>query len=654
MRSCATEAQAKVWWQVQCPPGIAAVCGAVSGGLEVIDFDREAGNLSERWRELVEEMMPGLLGRVCLIETPRRPAGYHVWFRTKDFRVPGNSKLASLSVAERAEEKALAARENRKAEYTLIETRGEGGYALVPGCPPECHENHACYRHVGGVRLEELPAISEGEREILILCARELDRDIPAPEPIPKSAPGNNMLPGTDFDLNGWDWAEILEPYGWTLAYGSVGRERRWRRPGKKQGWSATTGHCFSGGADLLRVFSDNADPFKPGPPYGKFRALALLGYNGDLSAAARYLGGLGFGRSTYTTSRRAATPTVEPAVPSEEERERQVATISDLERAGAEVSWLWEGWLQCGVVIAIASEAGTGKTRFCADLLRRIAHGLPWPDGSPMLLPRDSKALWVVSDNHHDEMVNLCRDFGIRDNVCINAWADDPYGGVALDAAEDFRDLELRVQKVRPTFVIVDTVGNATDRNLSKQEDARAFYSPLQVLARRYRTTVIAVTHLNTAGKFLGRRVLEKVRAALRMDKPDPGDDRRALELYKTFGKKPAPLGLTMGDAGNEYDNAPPKAPVGFEPGLPTPSTNGHVGRPATASVACADWLRERLKNGPVRVSELRTEAELKGWAAGTLYPVGKALSVIETLDNGRKWWSLNVSDEDKTPWED
>src|SRR5262245_27179469 len=162
------------------------------------------------------------------------------------------------------------------------------------------------------------------------------------------------------------------------------------------------------------------------------------------------------------------------------------VATIDDLARAGAAVQWLWPGWIPTGVLTAMAAQGGWGKTRFAADLVRRIRHGLGWPDGAPISLDRGSLALWVVADNHHDEMVDLSRAFDIADVLRINASKADPYGGVILEAPEDYRALEGRIAAVKPVLVVVDTVGGATDLNLSRQEEARAFYQPLQLIARR------------------------------------------------------------------------------------------------------------------------------------------------------------------------
>lgn len=321
--------------------------------------------------------------------------------------------------------------------------------------------------------------------------------------------------------------------------------------------------------------------------------------------------------------------PAIDPA---------DVATIHDLIRAGSEVRWEWEGWIQRGVLNAIAAPGGTGKTRFCADLVKRVAKGDDWPDGQPMTLPRDALALWVVSDNHHDEMVTLARKFDIVDNLRLNAGKADPYGGVTLESADDYRQLEARVKAVRPAFVIIDTVGNATDKNLSKQEDAKAFYWPLQVLARKYRTSVLCLTHLNAAGQFLGRRVLEKVRVAIRMDQFE-GEERRRLEVMKTNSRRPPALGVTMNDDGNEYDGNPPEPPA----------DEGFRGKTIPSQVQEAiDWLRSLLSGGPQRVSNTRDRAQLKGVSTGSLYRAKEIMMVEEFSSEGYKWWRLPNSGQD------
>jgi hypothetical protein len=310
------------------------------------------------------------------------------------------------------------------------------------------------------------------------------------------------------------------------------------------------------------------------------------------------------------------------------------VATIADLIRAGAQVEWDWHGWIQRGVLNAVAAKGGTGKTRWCADLVRRVRHRLEWPDGEPMTLDVPASgcvALWVVADNHHDEMVTLCRDFKIEDCVRLNASRSDPYGGVTLEAREDYQALEARVKAVRPAFVIVDTVGNATDKNLSRQEDAKAFYWPLQIIARKYRCSVLCLTHLNAAGHFLGRRVMEKVRVAIRMDHFD-GNDKRRLEVMKSNSQRPAPLGVIMGEGGNDYDFEPPEPPE--ESAMPKVPTD--------AERKAMDWLKEQLSKGPKRVSITRDLGAAAGISSDKLYAAVRFMGAHSFSAEGYKWWAL------------
>lgn len=279
------------WFDVASPPGIAIICGAVSGNLELIDFDRRADELFPAWRDLVEADSPGLVERLSVVRTPR--PGYHVRYRCTEVPIPGNVKLAEDPSAPRN-------------ERTLIETRGEGGYALAPGSPPECHENNYTYDHVAGPPLTELSVITAEEREVLLRCARAFDRAVRQQgRSLTARAPSERLRPGDDYDLRGPDWAEILTPYGWEVVR-QEGAVRFWRRPGKDRGWSATTGYCHGKrGEELLRVFSSNGDPFEADQSYGKFRALAALEYHGDTRAAARALAQQGFGEQGRRSAHR-------------------------------------------------------------------------------------------------------------------------------------------------------------------------------------------------------------------------------------------------------------------------------------------------------------------------------------------------------------
>ena len=76
------------------PEAVCIVCGAISGNLEMIDFDC-AGEAYEAWRAMVEEIEPGLVDRLFVESTPS--GGRHVVYRCES-PVCGNTKLAQRRV----------------------------------------------------------------------------------------------------------------------------------------------------------------------------------------------------------------------------------------------------------------------------------------------------------------------------------------------------------------------------------------------------------------------------------------------------------------------------------------------------------------------------------------------------------------------------
>jgi hypothetical protein len=276
----ASEREIATWFDRPEPPGPAIVGGRVSGNLEQLDFDREAPAVFPAWCELVEAEAPGLVERLSVSTTPK--PGFHVRYRCPETVIPGNLKLATDPGAP-------------PGEQVLIETRGEGGYALAPGCPPECHATGRTYEHYSGPKLSQVQEISATEREILIRCARSFDRPAPGDDGHTANCAGaDGFSPGDDFCQRGPEWSELLS--GWTFVREADGK-KFWRRPGKDgRGWSATTGCKSKAGRELLYVFSSEAAPFEAGKTYNKFAVYALLNHGGDFHAATRELAAKGYG----------------------------------------------------------------------------------------------------------------------------------------------------------------------------------------------------------------------------------------------------------------------------------------------------------------------------------------------------------------------
>ena len=265
-----------VAWFASGRNGPAVVAGGISGRREVIDIDR--ATLFALYCEGVERLSPGLIGRLTVVRTPR--PGYQLHYRCPD-GIAGNQPLAR--------EPKVPTDDDPAKFVTLIETRGEGGLALSPACPPACHPAGRRYALLQG-DFATPATISAAERTVLLDVARTFNTYAP-PGPVTTAgdARARRSLPdrpGDRFNAR-TDWADLLEPHGWRRLFDRA-EVTVWRRPGKQTpGGSATTNF---GGGDLLYVFSSNAAPFEPGCAYTKFAAHALLDFSGDFSAAARRL----------------------------------------------------------------------------------------------------------------------------------------------------------------------------------------------------------------------------------------------------------------------------------------------------------------------------------------------------------------------------
>lgn len=283
--------------------GIAVVYGAVSGNVEMYEFEGHAirDGLLDKVTEIMEASGLGEEWQAILngwaTESPS--GGRHYRVRVAGASVPGNTKLASRPAREdeyTAEEKQrLAEKPNAKIIRVQIETRGEGGYGLVEPSSGTVHATGKPYVRIGGgpeaiptIEADVMAAIREICRMVDTLPQQETTKT--APRDL-RPLPGGGLRPGEDYEAK-TDWADILQPEGWTFVC-QHGKTRYWRRPGKGKGVSATTGRAAD--RDRLYVFTTGTE-FISETPYNKFGAYALLHHGSDFKQAASALRRQGFG----------------------------------------------------------------------------------------------------------------------------------------------------------------------------------------------------------------------------------------------------------------------------------------------------------------------------------------------------------------------
>ncbi|MFK5160579.1 bifunctional DNA primase/polymerase, partial [Propionibacterium freudenreichii] len=301
----ATAAQVKAWWADE-TAGIGLICGAVSGGLEMLELEGRAVKeniLTDLATAFADHDKADLWAKLTAGYLEASPSGgLHIIYRVNGKPKP-NTKLARRPATDA--EKA----DNPGAQVeVLIETRGEGGYTVVAPTPGTCHPSGRGWVAIAGTP-DTVATITADERDAIHAIAATCDQMPSTPAPVARAlpspvAPGEGGRPGDAFN-SAASWDDILTPAGWQ-------RVRRdgpgwdWVRPGKKaaDGISATTG-TSTDGVDRFYVFTTSTQ-FDTEVPYSKFAAWAVLNTGGDMSEAARQLAAQGYGDQ----------PTIDTAAP--------------------------------------------------------------------------------------------------------------------------------------------------------------------------------------------------------------------------------------------------------------------------------------------------------------------------------------------------
>lgn len=283
-------------WYLKNRHGMAIPAGKPPEGvefapLEFIDIDDPT--LVDPFLELMREHGGAdLLAKLPIIETPR--GGRHLGYRCE--KIAGSQKLAQRCTGCDEHGKPII--------VTLIETRGEGGYVVAAGSPPECHPTRRLYKLLQG-DYTTIPTITPEERALLLDLARSFNEWVPDSYHVGSSRNGsaaNGNRPGDDYNARCSlsDVILLLESGGWQKHKERGNGVSEWRRPNKQgRGISATLGHV---GDKVFYNFSSNAYPFEPFKAYAPFALYTMLEHGGDFKAAARELAKKGYGQQKSKT----------------------------------------------------------------------------------------------------------------------------------------------------------------------------------------------------------------------------------------------------------------------------------------------------------------------------------------------------------------
>lgn len=464
-------------WYANGRTGVGVVPGAVSGGLELFEFDEPSiaqAYIAAADRAGLGDLVERIIAGYCEL-TPG--GGVHWFWRCAE--VGKNTKLARRP--EPTEENPLGVK-------VLIETRGEGGFAIVAPSDGRVHPSGGAYRQVAG-GWESVATITPDERRAIFDLARSFDamprRSTPEHfDSTDRVATGDR--PGDVFAAR-TDWTAILEPAGWRFVFERDG-VAYWRRPGKAWGISASTNF---GGSDLFYVFSTSTI-FETEQSYTKFGAYAALNHGGDYGAAGRALAQ----SPGVIISGRADEPRIDPET-GEIQRHYEIIDAPDYVNRPPPV-WRVPRIIPEGAFFSIYGPPASYKSFWGLDLLASIAsdtefHGFPVVSGP---------CLYIAAEGASGLMLRLrawerARDVPLPRDLKILP------GVVALMNAEAITKLIADIRSFETPFAVVlfDTFSRSiagADEN--QQKDMTIAVDGIGRIQREL-GTVVGMVHHGTKG---------------------------------------------------------------------------------------------------------------------------------------------------------
>lgn len=290
------------WFGSGRPAGLAVVYGAVSGNVEMIEFEGHAvreGLLDEATEIMGASGLGEPWAQVLTGWATESPSGgRHYRVRVEGAEVPSNTKLSSRLAREDeytdAERQRLREKPGARIIRVQIETRGQGGYGLVEPSGGAVHASGQPYVRLKGGPAT-IPTLDAGTWQAVRDVCRMLDT-LPKPES-PKTAPRpqqplpeGGVRPGEDFEGRA-TWDEILRGLFRPLI--TRGSTTYWGWADGVGGVKATTGRDPE--HDRLWVFATGSE-LQADTPYTKFGAYAALNHGGNFKAAASDLRRQGYG----------------------------------------------------------------------------------------------------------------------------------------------------------------------------------------------------------------------------------------------------------------------------------------------------------------------------------------------------------------------
>jgi putative DNA primase/helicase len=355
------------------------------------------------------------------------------------------------------------------------------------------------------------------------------------------------------------------------------------------------------------------------------------------------------------------------PGAPSKSNTAVAVSLVTASSIIPERVDWIWSGYLARGKMHLLAGPSTAGKTTVAIALAAILSTGGTWPDGTRAPDVGDT-LIWSGEDGIADTIVprllaagadasriHLIR--GVKDGQRERAF-DPSKDMAALSAALDAPEMRGRVR-----LLIIDSLASAIAGDAHRNNEVRRGLQPVVDLAERHGVAVLGVVHFSKGTQ--GRNVMERVNGSLAfgalarvllicaIEEQESGHGRLL------FLRGPSNIGPSGG--GWEYaltvESVPDYPEITCTAArfgdVVTGSANAILAQlesdegGGSALAVAAAFLREKLKDGPVAVSEIKAHAGAEGIAWRTVERAKGRVAVV-ALKVGRAWsWKIVTAAE-------
>jgi len=469
-----TIALLRKWAKTPGVQGWAMLCGKISGGLIILDFD-EPG-FYERWKDKVGEL-------ALMLPTQQTGSGegYQVAFRS------------NLSI--RNDKLAYVPADNAEGRITAIETRGEGGYAVVP--PSYCPEaikrgqkHRQPYKAIQG-DFAKIPTLSDEQAKFLLEAARSLD-EMPLSKKQMQSAPlpPNRNGDGADSGVIGafnerYELSAILE------------RNRYEKRGNRFLAPDSTTGlagvHIFENG----RCFSHHAnDLLNDGHSHDAFDVFRLLEHGGDIRAAVKAAAevlGIYKTNASYDDS-----ASVNETLHASAHNFKLTSASTILNEPEEQAEWLWEGVLPRGGMSLLVAKPKVGKTTAALRLAVAVSRGEDFLGRTTAQVP----VIYLALEEKKAEVRKSLATLGVADEPLHFHFGLAPKNGI--------REIDALAAETGAGLIIVDTLQKLTRiKDLNDYALVTNTLEPLLAVARNRNCHIMLLHHASKAERTDGDEIL-------------------------------------------------------------------------------------------------------------------------------------------------